>query len=113
MKYFVLAGEASGDLHASNLIRALQKQDAEATFVGMGGDLMQAAGCRLVQHYREMAFMGFVAVLKNLCKVRRNFEIAHQALLETQPDVLVLIDYPSFNLKIAKWCKKHLPNTKI
>ncbi len=113
MKYFLIAGEASGDLHASNLILALQKQDAEAVFVGMGGDKMQEAGCRLVQHYREMAFMGFVAVLKNLGKVRRNFQIAHDALLQEKPDVLVLIDYPSFNLKIAEWCEKHLPETKI
>ncbi len=112
-KYFIIAGEASGDLHASNLILALKKQDADAVLIGMGGDNMQEAGCRLVQHYREMAFMGFVAVLKNLGKVRRNFQIAHEALLQEKPDVLVLIDYPSFNLKIAAWCKKHLPNTKI
>ncbi len=112
-KYFIIAGEASGDLHASNLILALQKQDTNAMFIGMGGDKMQAAGCTLVQHYREMAFMGFVAVLKNLGKVRRNFHIAHEALLHEKPDVLILIDYPSFNLKIAEWCKKHLPETKI
>ncbi len=112
-KYFLIAGEASGDLHASNLIRALQEQDTNAMFVGLGGDKMQAAGCTLVQHYREMAFMGFVAVLKNLNKVRRNFAIAHEALLETKPDALILIDYPSFNLKVAAWCKKHLPKTKI
>ncbi len=113
MKYFIIAGEASGDLHASNLIRALHEQDTNAVFVGMGGDKMQAVGCMLVQHYREMAFMGFVAVLKNLGKVRRNFQIAHETLLQENPDVLVLIDYPSFNLKIATWCKKHLPKTKI
>ncbi len=112
-KFFIIAGEASGDLHASNLILALQKQDTNAVFVGMGGDKMQEAGCKLVQHYREMAFMGFVAVLKNLGKVRRNFQIAHEALLQENPDALVLIDYPSFNLKIAEWCKKHLPETKI
>ncbi len=113
MKYFLIAGEASGDLHASNLIRALQEQDTNAVFVGLGGDKMQQAGCTLVQHYREMAFMGFVAVLKNLNKVRRNFTIAHEALLQTKPEVLILIDYPSFNLKVAAWCKKHLPKTKI
>ncbi len=112
-KYFIIAGEASGDLHASNLIRALHEQDTNAVFVGLGGDKMRDAGCRLVQHYREMAFMGFVAVLKNLGKVRRNFQIAHETLLQEKPDVLVLIDYPSFNLKIAEWCKKHLPETKI
>ncbi len=113
MTYFLISGEASGDLHASNLIRALRKHDGEAVFCGLGGDKMQEAGCRLVQHYREMAFMGIVAVLKNLRKVRRNFAIAHDALLAQKPDVLVLIDYPSFNLKIASWCKKHLPATRI
>lgn len=74
---------------------------------------MEAAGCRLVQHYRNMAFMGIVAVVRNLGKVRRNFQIAQQSLLETHPDVLVLIDYPTFNLKIAAFCRKHLPRTKI
>ncbi len=112
-KYFVIAGEASGDLHASNLIRALCGRDADAVFVGMGGDKMEEAGCRLVQHYREMAFMGFVAVLKNAGKVRRNFQIAYESLLQERPDALVVVDYPSFNLKIAAWCKKHLPETKI
>ncbi len=111
--YFIIAGEASGDLHASNLIRALRERDSSATFIGMGGDKMQEAGCKLVQHYREMAFMGFVAVLKNLKKVKRNFAIAHDALLQEKPAALILIDYPSFNLKIAEWCKKHLPETKI
>ncbi len=112
-KYFIIAGEASGDLHASNLIRALRGRDADAVFVGMGGDKMEEAGCRLVQHYREMAFMGIVAVLKNVGKVRRNFQIAYESLLQERPDALVVVDYPSFNLKIAAWCKKHLPETKI
>lgn len=113
MKYFLLAGEASGDLHASNLIRALQQEDAEATFVGLGGDKMRDAGCRLLQHYRNMAFMGVIAVLANLKKIRENFCIAEQGLLDERPDVLVLIDYPSFNLKIAQFCKTNLPQTKI
>ena len=113
MKYFILAGEASGDLHASNLIRALQTEDAEATFVGMGGDKMRDAGCRLLQDYRNMAFMGVIAVLANLKKIRENFRIAKQGLLNERPDVLVLIDYPSFNLKIAQFCKANLPQTKI
>ncbi|MCQ2339963.1 MAG: lipid-A-disaccharide synthase [Paludibacteraceae bacterium] len=113
MKYFLLAGEASGDLHASNLIRALQQEDAEATFVGLGGDKMCDAGCRLLQHYRNMAFMGVIAVLANLKKIRENFRIAEQGLLDERPDVLVLIDYPSFNLKIAQFCKTNLPQTKI
>ena len=113
MKYFILAGEASGDLHASNLIRALQTEDAEATFVGLGGDKMRDAGCRLLQDYRNMAFMGVIAVLANLKKIRENFRIAKQGLLNERPDVLVLIDYPSFNLKIAQFCKANLPQTKI
>ncbi|MBR1923005.1 MAG: lipid-A-disaccharide synthase [Paludibacteraceae bacterium] len=113
MKYFLIAGEASGDLHASRLIQALSQKDRHADFAGMGGDKMQQAGCRLVQHYREMAFMGIVAVLRNLNKVRRNFRIARQNLIQMQPDVLILIDYPSFNLRMAAFCHKHLPHTKI
>lgn len=113
MKFFILAGEASGDNHAANLIQALRAEEPEAVFVGMGGDHMAAAGCKLLQHYREMAFMGIVAVVKNLDKVRHNFAIARKGLLREQPDVLVLIDYPSFNLKMAKWCRAHLPSTRI
>ena len=113
MTYFFIAGEASGDLHASNLIRALQQKDSSAKFIGLGGDKMQALGCHLVQHYRNMAFMGFLAVLMNLDKVRTNFRLARQALLETRPDVLVLVDYPSFNLRMAEFCRRHLPDTRI
>ncbi|MCQ2342543.1 MAG: lipid-A-disaccharide synthase [Paludibacteraceae bacterium] len=113
MKYFLIAGEASGDLHGANLITALQERDPSATFVGLGGDKMRDAGCRLLQDYRNMAFMGVIAVLANLRKIRQNFRIAEQGLLNEQPDVLVLIDYPSFNLKIAEFCKKHLPQTRI
>lgn len=113
MTYFFIAGEASGDLHASSLIKAIRSKSPEARFVGLGGDLMAQAGCELVQHYREMAFMGFVAVLKNLGKVRRNFAIAKEALLREQPEALVLIDYPSFNLKMAQFCREQLPTTKI
>lgn len=113
MKYFLIAGEASGDMHAARLIRSLRQTDASAQFVGMGGMLMQQEGCRLVQNYENMAFMGVVAVLKNLSAVRRNFAIAKQALLHEQPDALILIDYPTFNLKIAKFCRRHLPRTKI
>lgn len=113
MKYFLISGEASGDLHASNLIRALRTRDAQATFVGLGGDKMRAEGCDIRVDYRDMAYMGFVAVLKNLDKVKHNFRIAKQSLLDEQPDVLILIDYPSFNLRIAKFCKQHLPNTRI
>lgn len=113
MKYFLISGEASGDLHASNLIRALRTRDAQATFVGLGGDKMRAEGCDIRVDYRDMAYMGFVAVLKNIDKVKRNFRIAKQTLLQERPDVLILIDYPSFNLKMAKFCKKHLPHTKV
>ena len=113
MKYFLIAGEASGDLHASNLIRSLRERDPQGVFIGMGGEKMRGAGCRLVQDYKEMAFMGIVAVLKNLGKVRRNFRIAHEALQQEMPDVAILIDYPSFNLRMARWCKQHLPQTKV
>lgn len=113
MKYFLIAGEASGDMHAARLIRSLRQTDASAQFVGMGGMLMQQEGCRLVQNYENMAFMGVIAVLKNLSAVRRNFAIAKQTLLHEQPDALILIDYPTFNLKIAKFCRRHLPRTKI
>ena len=113
MKYFLIAGEASGDLHAANLMAALREKDPQALFVGLGGDKMRAQGCHLYVDYREMAYMGFVAVFKNLGKIKRNFQIAQETLLQEQPDVLILIDYPSFNLKIAKYCKKYLPKTKI
>ena len=113
MKFFLISGEASGDLHAANLIRALRLQDTQSSFVGLGGDKMRAEGCDIRVDYRDMAYMGFVAVLKNLDKVKRNFRIAKQTLLQERPDVLILIDYPSFNLKMAKFCKKHLPHTKV
>lgn len=113
MKYFLIAGEASGDLHAANLMAALREKEPQALFVGLGGDKMRAQGCHLYVDYREMAYMGFVAVFKNLGKIKHNFQIAQETLLQEQPDVLILIDYPSFNLKIAKYCKKYLPKTKI
>ena len=109
MKYFLIAGEASGDLHASNLMKALRKKDTQAIFVGLGGDRMRAEECYIYVDYREMAYMGFVAVLQNLGKIKRNFQIAKQALLHERPEVLILIDYPSFNLKIAK-LKYHYAN---
>ena len=113
LKLFIIAGEASGDLHASNLMKALRAKDPQAIFVGLGGDKMRAEGCDIRVDYRDMAYMGFVAVLQNLDKIKRNFRIAKQSLLEQKPDVLILIDYPSFNLKMAKFCKQHLPNTKV
>ena len=113
MKYFVIAGEASGDMHAAALVKELLSRDGAAEMAGMGGDSMQAAGCRLVQHCRNMAFMGVMAVVRNMGQVRRNFRIAEQALQEMKPDVLILVDYPSFNLRIAEFVRKHLPGTRI
>ena len=113
MRYFLIAGEASGDLHAAHLIEELRKRDSAASFTGLGGDKMRAEGCEILVHYREMAYMGIVAVLLNLRKIRTNLHTAKTALLREKPDVLVLIDYPSFNLKIAAFCRKHLPDTKI
>lgn len=113
MRYFLIAGEASGDLHAAHLIEELRKRDSTASFIGLGGDKMREEGCEILVHYREMAYMGIVAVLLNLRKIRTNLHTAKTALLREKPDVLVLIDYPSFNLKIAAFCRKHLPDTKI
>ena len=113
MKYFLIAGEASGDVHAAELVKQLRKHDPEAQIAGLGGDRMVTAGCRVYRHIRYMAFMGFVAVMAHLRDVKDNFRIAQEALLSEQPDALVLIDYPSFNLRMAAFCKKHLPNTKI
>ncbi|HEY4109435.1 lipid-A-disaccharide synthase [Puia sp.] len=103
MKYYIIAGEASGDLHGSNLINELKKQDPQAEFRGWGGDLMQAAGVRIVKHYKELAFMGFVEVLTNLRTIFRNLDFCKQDILEFRPDALILIDYPGFNMRIAKW----------
>ena len=113
MKYFILAGEASGDQHAADLMHALLALDTRACFAGLGGDRMREAGCNLYQDYRHMAFMGFEAVARNLGQVRRNFRIAGQALRQERPDVIILIDYPSFNLRIAAFAKKYLPNTPV
>lgn len=110
MRYFLVAGEASGDLHGSNLMAALKKQDPDAEFCFFGGDLMLAQGGRLVKHYREMAFMGFIPVLLNLRTILRNMKMCQQEIVRFQPDVLILIDYPGFNLKIAKYIKL---NTQI
>ncbi len=108
MKYFLIAGEASGDLHASNLMAALKELDAEADFRFLGGDLMQAVGGTLVKHYREMAFMGFIPVLLNLRTILRNMKACQEEIRSYKPDVVILIDYPGFNLKIAKFVKTQL-----
>jgi lipid-A-disaccharide synthase len=107
MKYYILAGEASGDLHAANLIKALQVKDAQSQMRGTGGDLMQSAGCELVLHYREMAFMGIVSVVANLKTIGKNFDLCKNDLLQWKPDVLILVDYPGFNLRMAKFAKEH------
>jgi lipid-A-disaccharide synthase len=112
MRYFIIAGEASGDLHASNLMRELRKVDKEAEFCFLGGDLMQAQGGRMIKHYRQMAFMGIVAVLRNAKTVLRNLSDCKKAIVDFKPDVLILVDYPSFNLRIARFVKENL-NAKI
>lgn len=111
MRYFLIAGEASGDLHASNLMRALKANDPEAEFSFLGGDLMQAVGGKMIRHYRDMAFMGFVTVLRNLRTVLKNMSDSKEAIAAFKPDVVILVDYPSFNLRIAKFVKEqlHLP----
>lgn len=102
MHYFLISGEASGDLHGSRLIEALRQLDKEAVFTFLGGDKMaRAAGCAPIVHYRDMAFMGFVEVLKNIRKVGANLRTARESLRMAKPDCLILIDYPSFNLKVA------------
>ncbi|MBK0384308.1 lipid-A-disaccharide synthase [Pedobacter sp. SD-b] len=106
MKYYLIAGEASGDLHGSNLMKTLKEVDAEADFRYYGGDLMQAQGGTLVKHYADMAFMGFLEVAMNLRTILKNIKKCKEDILQNQPDVLVLIDFPGFNLKIAKFAKE-------
>lgn len=106
MKYYIIAGEASGDLHGSNLIKAINRQDAGAQVRAWGGDKMQAAGATLVKHYRELAFMGFIEVVSHLGTILKNIKFCKEDILQFQPDVLVLIDYPGFNLRITEWAKK-------
>lgn len=105
MKYYLIAGEASGDLHGSNLMKALKLKDPNAEFRFWGGDLMQAQGGSMVKHYRDLAFMGFVEVVQNLGTILKNIKICKKDIQEHQPDVLILIDYPGFNLRIAKFAK--------
>lgn len=106
MKYYIIAGEASGDLHGSNLMKALLKKDKEAEIRFWGGDLMQAAGGTLVKHYRELAFMGFVEVLFNLKTILNNIKFCKADISQFQPDVIIFIDYPGFNMRIAQWAKE-------
>ena len=108
MKYFLIAGEASGDLHASNLMAALKNEDAQAEFRFFGGDLMQAVGGTLLKHYREMAFMGIIPVALHLRTILRNMKTCEKEIERFHPDVVILVDYPGFNLKIARYVKTKL-----
>jgi len=105
MKYYIIAGEASGDLHGSNLMKALYEEDPQAEIRFWGGDLMQKAGGTLVKHYRELAFMGFVEVIFNLKTIFSNIAFCKKDITYFQPDVIIFIDYPGFNMRIAKWAK--------
>jgi|TARA_B110000114_G_scaffold185692_1_gene234104 lipid-A-disaccharide synthase len=105
MKYYIIAGEASGDLHAANLMKALKKTDANAEFRFWGGDLMQNVGGTLVKHYKELAFMGFFEVVMNLRTITKNLSFCKKDIEAYQPDCLIFIDYPGFNMRIAKWAK--------
>lgn len=105
MKYYIIAGEASGDLHGSNLIKALKKEDPSAQIRCWGGDLMQQAGGVLAKHYKDMAFMGFLEVLKNIPTIFKNIAYCKEDIQDFNPDVIIFIDFSGFNLRIAKWAK--------
>ena len=106
MKYYIIAGEASGDLHTSNLMKALQKEDSNANFRFWGGDLMQNVGGTLVKHYKERAFMGFVEVILNLNKIFKDISFCKKDIEAFSPDVIIFIDNSGFNLRIARWAKQ-------
>jgi lipid-A-disaccharide synthase len=105
MKYFIIAGEASGDLHGGNLIKALKKEDPNAEFLAWGGELMEEAGATIIKHYKELAFMGFLVVLQNLRTILNNEKLCKSQIADFNPDAVIFIDYPGFNLRIAKWAK--------
>jgi len=107
MRYFIIAGEQSGDLHGSNLVKELIIADDKAEIYCWGGDLMEEAGATLLMHYRKMAFMGFVAVVKNIRSISKNLTLCKQQITEYRPDVIILIDYPGFNLRIAEFARKN------
>ncbi len=106
MKYYIIVGEASGDLHASNLMKSIKKEDAQAEFRFWGGDLMQNVGGTLVKHYRELAFMGFVEVLLNITAIFKNIKDCKKDIATYHPDKIIFVDYPGFNFRIMKWAKK-------
>jgi lipid-A-disaccharide synthase len=105
MRYYIIAGEASGDLHGSNLMKEITKLDPGAGFRCWGGDLMKSAGGELVKHYRDLAFMGFIEVVRNLRTIFRNLAFCKEDILQYKPDAIILVDYPGFNLRIAEWAK--------
>ena len=107
MKYYLIVGEASGDLHASHLMRSLKEIDADAQFRFFGGDMMTAVGGTRVRHYKELAYMGFIPVLMHLPTILRNMKMCKQDIVQWQPDCVILVDYPGFNLKIAEYVKSH------
>jgi lipid-A-disaccharide synthase len=111
MKYFIIAGEASGDLHGANLIKQLKLKDNHASMEAWGGDLMSTAGAKILKHYKTMSFMGFIEVVKNIFSILQNFSLAKKQIVAFQPDVLVLIDFPGFNLRMARWAKEN--NIKV
>lgn len=106
MKYYIIAGEASGDLHAANLMKALKKTDPDASFRFWGGDLMEQEGGKPVKHYRDLAFMGFAEVIMNLKTILGNISFCKEDIKKYNPDVIIFVDYPGFNLRIAKWARK-------
>ncbi len=106
MKYYIIAGEASGDLHGSNLVKQLYLLDNKADIRCWGGDLMKSEGATIVKHYRDLAFMGFAEVLMNLRTILKNIDFCKKDITSFKPDVLILIDYPGFNIRIAEWAKK-------
>jgi lipid-A-disaccharide synthase len=105
-KIFIIAGEASGDLHGSNLAKELKLIQPELTLQGWGGDLMEKQGVTILKHYKELAFMGFIEVIKNINTIRKNFSICKQQINEFKPDIVLFVDYPGFNLRLAKWVKQ-------
>lgn len=107
MKYYIIAGEASGDLHASNLMKHLFKKDPNADIHFWGGDLMQKQGGTLIKHYKELSFMGFIEVLMNITTIFKNIAFCKENIAQFKPDVIIFIDYSGFNLRIAKWAKQH------
>ncbi|MCT4582953.1 MAG: lipid-A-disaccharide synthase [Flavobacteriales bacterium] len=105
MKFFIVSGEASGDLHGANLVKEIKKLSPDSTFTGWGGDLMAAQGVTIKKHYKELAFMGFLEVVKNIRTIFKNIKLCKQQIIEEQPDAIIFVDYPGFNLRIAKFAK--------